>query len=292
MKSKGSKEIYTEVVNGEEYSFSSKRQLSILLGKNEHYVTSVMKSNPDFTFKDVILFVKSKYNNVVEVDGVEYKFSTKRELSKLLGEKDDFISTLMSRYPEYDYKDAINHTLFLRHHIKGTTTVEVDGIEYSFTSNSDLSRQLGRCSTYVNTFKREHPDYSYEDIIRQSKGISIAKERKRIKVCVNGIEYSFSTETELSKLLGVDISQYFYFKKKHPELNHKDIIEYFKTDVNELIEGKRYKIDVNGKEFAFDTDQELSLLLGMDDNYVCNIKNDNSDISYKDIIKSALKLRW
>lgn len=232
----------------------------------------------------------SKDYNEVIVDGTEYKFSTKRELSRLLGRRDAFISRLMSKHPEYDYKDAINHTLALSKP-KATKTVMVDGVKYCFTSNYDLSKQLGRTGCYVTVFKRDHPDYSYEDIIRQSKGISITKERKKVKVFVKGVEYSFSTETELSKLLGIGVKQYFNFKARHPELDYKGIIEYFITDVNKLIKGKQYKINVNGKEFAFDTDQELSLLLGMDDNYVCNIKNDNSDISYKDIIKSALKLR-
>lgn len=71
----------------------------------------------------------------------------------------------------------------------------VNGIVYSWKSDADLSRQLKKPSTYVR-YLRAYKNLSYKEIIQESI------DDTEVTCFVNGIEYRWCNNIDLSELIG------------------------------------------------------------------------------------------
>ena len=177
--------------------------LSLKLGKNPSYVSTILMRHPGTTIESIIDRVLGK-----EYRGI--KWHNHVELSKALGLDRTTVSAWLNRHPDKSETDFIDHVLgkeykgfawrnvhqlsielgernssniyrYLKEHPDKSeedyidyklTKGEIGKIEYPFsyrgitwTTKRDLSRQFGKCETYAGTWMFRNKDRTIHDLI-------------------------------------------------------------------------------------------------------------------------------
>ena len=146
-------------VDGTLWEWKSDVDLSRKLGKREFYVSALKRaglSYPEIIRKSFITTVDS-----CEVDGVLWTWKSDVDLSRKLGKSESYVGILRAKglsYPEIIRKSFVTTS----------GSCEVDGVLWTWKSDVDLSRKLGKSESYVATFKSK--GFSYPEIIRKGLG--------------------------------------------------------------------------------------------------------------------------
>lgn len=123
--------------------------------------------------------------------------------------RDIFVTSLRNKI----YIDIEQALLEYQSKLSPAGSCEVDGVLWTWKSDSDLSRKLGRSIGYVASFKRR--GFSYPEIIRQSSCSTSGS-------CeVDGVLWTWKSDADLSRKLGRSIGYVAVFKRaglSYPEI--------------------------------------------------------------------------
>ena len=140
------------------FTFRSDVDLSIQLGKACTYVSTYKSKG--LSYEEII--EKAKCSKTV----LGYTFKTDIDLSLQLGKNKNYVANLKNL--GFSYKGIIERAKGL---VKSKSNLSLNTISgYTFKSDYDLSRQLGKYANYVSYHKSR--GLSYEEIIfRAVKGL-------------------------------------------------------------------------------------------------------------------------
>ena len=197
-------------VDGVLWTWQSDSDLSKKLGRNSSFVYRLRRdgvSYPEIIKKGLIDKVDT--SGSCEVDGVLWTWKNDADLSKKLGKYISYVSGLKRR--GFSYPEIIRQGLIDK--VSTSGSCEVDGALWTWKSDSDLSRKLGRSIGYVASFKRR--GFSYPEIIRQSSCSTSGS-------CeVDGVLWTWKSDADLSRKLGRSIGYVAVFKRaglSYPEI--------------------------------------------------------------------------
>lgn len=162
-----------------------------------------------------------------------------------------------------EYRD-ISDLLFNLQNIRKAKTIG----GYTFTSDIDLSNQLGRGDSYVSFYKNQK-GFSYEDIIQIASERPIRKRPDKYKKEVMG--FSFINDVDLSRQLGKHSGYVSYLRKRG-------------LSYEEIIQKAASKKEVMG--YSFVSDSDLSRQLGKSTGYVSYLRK--KGLSHEEIIQKVL----
>lgn len=208
MEKRGSIEIDGELISYESYADLSKK-----LGRYPGYIAHKIYNGK--TFDEAIGMALGKKRFTIEVDGVVYAFSTDRELAKNLKVNVSTIGKWKRRGESYE--DII------RRLVSTTHEVIINEEVFRFREYKELANKLGRNKKYID-YEKHHNKKSFQEIVDHA--LRMDSKRCPKSVTVDGKTYNFSTDAELSRLLG----RYNYYvggmRKKHNLKSYEEIIRY------------------------------------------------------------------
>ena len=197
-------------MDGVLWTWQSDSDLSKKLGRNPSFVNTLKTKG--FFYPEIIrqgLIDKVDNSGSCEVDGVLWTWKNDADLSKKLGKYISYVSGLKRR--GFSYPEIIRQGLIDK--VSTSGSCEVDGALWTWKSDSDLSRKLGRSIGYVASFKRR--GFSYPEIIRQSSCSTSGS-------CeVDGVLWTWKSDADLSRKLGRSIGYVAVFKRaglSYPEI--------------------------------------------------------------------------
>ena len=236
------------------YTFKSDRDLANQLGVSSTSVSSYRRKG--LSYEEIIHKILN-YLNPREVCG--YAFKSDKDLAKQLGVSTWYIQSGKQKglsYEEIIYK--------ANNDIPKIKTITVCG--YTFKSGSDLAKQLGVSSGFVNCYKRK--GLSYEEIINKANEYT-----SRIKTVCG---YTFESNKDLSQQLNKHADYVRALREKG--LSYEEIINMALSSVK--------KPNVNVCGYTFKSDRDLSLQLNKGETYVSKLRS--KGLSYEEIINKAI----
>ena len=236
------------------YTFKSDRDLANQLGVSSTFVSSYRRKG--LSYEEIINKILN-YLNPREVCG--YAFKSDKDLAKQLGVSSWYIQSGKQKglsYEEIIYK--------ANNDIPKIKTITVCG--YTFKSGSDLAKQLGVSSGFVNCYKRK--GLSYEEIINKANEYT-----SRIKTVCG---YTFESNKDLSQQLNKNADYVRALREKG--LSYEEIINMALSSVK--------KTNVNVCGYTFKSDRDLSLQLNKGETYVSKLRS--KGLSYEEIINKAI----
>ena len=250
------------IVDGVKYEWCNNKDLSIKLGMGETYVSRYRGAGE--SYEKIIRRALAGKSISCVVNGVTYEWSSDEGLSLQLGKSGAYVRE--HRGKGESYEEIIHKALLGR----GSSRV-VNGVTYEWSSDKDLSLQLGKSKAYVCMYRSRGK--SYEEIIHKAllgRGGSCV---------VNGVTYAWSSDKDLSLQLGK--SKTYVSRYRGEGASYEEIIR-------EALADKSISCVVNGVIYEWSSDKDLSLQLGKNESYVRQHRR-NGD-SYEDIIRRALGL--
>lgn len=245
-------------VDGVLWTWKSNQDLCKQLGKSVGYVSTLRVKG--LSYPEIISRVTS--TNSCEVDGVLWTWKSDTDLSKKLGKNAGFVSDNRQRglsYPELIRRSA------------STTagSCEVDGVLWSWKSDVDLCKQLGKGDTYV--YKCRRKGLSYPKIIKQGLLTTAGS------CIVDGVFWSWENEKDLSRKLGRNHG--YVARLRQNGLSYLEIIR-------QGLSTTAGSCEVNGMLWSWKNNPDLSRQLGKNAAYVSTLRRDG--LSYPEIIERSL----
>lgn len=177
--------------------------------------------------------------------------------------RDIFVTSLRNKR----YIDIEQVLLEHQDSLSNAGSCEVDGVLWTWKSNQDLCRQLGKSVGYVSTLRVK--GLSYPEIISRVTSTNSCE--------IDGVLWTWKSDTDLSRKLGKSSSYVFNFRKKgfsYPEIIRQGSIN------------AAGSCEVDGVFWSWENEKDLSRKLGRNHGYVARLRQNG--LSYPEIIRQGL----